>query len=160
MTRILVVADTPWVRSEVHAALTEPDTTIVDLDDPAAAAATVIRDEIDMVMVDMQVGSMGGMAVTRAIREHMLLNHFVPVPVIMLLDRSADGFLARRAGAAAWVVKPFTSQQLLDTFWKAKEREMPALDALGESALQATDKVTASDTEPAHAAPAATVEPS
>jgi AmiR/NasT family two-component response regulator len=30
----------------------------------------------------------------------------------MLLDREADGFLAKRAGADAWVVKPFQAHQL------------------------------------------------
>ncbi len=112
MTRILVVADAPWVRNEVHAALTEPDTTIVDIDDPTQTAARVLSDDIDLVIVDLQVGSMGGMAVTRAVRDHLVLAGHAPVPVVILLDRSADGFLAKRAGAAAWVVKPFTSQQL------------------------------------------------
>lgn len=132
MTRVLVVADTSWVRNEVHAALTEPDTSIVDLGDPARAASVVMEDGIDVVIVDMQVGSMGAMAVTRAVREQLLLNDREPVPVVMLLDRAADGFLAKRAGAAAWVAKPFTSQDLLAAFSQAMEREMPKLMAMAE----------------------------
>ena len=33
-------------------------------------------------------------------------------PIVLLLDRQADVFLAKRAGADAYLVKPFTSQQL------------------------------------------------
>ena len=47
---------------------------------------------------------MGGMAITRSIRE---LDE--PTPVVMLLDREADAFLAGRSGASGWVVKPFSA---------------------------------------------------
>jgi DNA-binding response OmpR family regulator len=30
--------------------------------------------------------------------------------VLLLLDRTADEFIAKRAGADRWVVKPFTAQ--------------------------------------------------
>ena len=53
---------------------------------------------------------MGGMAVTRAIRDS---EH--PVPVIILLDREADAFLAGRSGANSWITKPFTASALRAT---------------------------------------------
>jgi DNA-binding response OmpR family regulator len=31
---------------------------------------------------------------------------------VLLLDRSADSFLAKRAGADAWVIKPFHDAEL------------------------------------------------
>lgn len=63
-----------------------------------------------MIVVDLQIGSMGGMAVIRAVRE-ALAGATVP-PIIMLLDRAADAFLARRAGADAWVRKPLDGFEL------------------------------------------------
>jgi DNA-binding response OmpR family regulator len=60
----------------------------------------------------MQVGSMGGMAITRLLRDAMVGGSIDEAPIVMLLDRSADVFLAGRAGADAHLVKPFTSQQL------------------------------------------------
>lgn len=107
MSRILVVADAAWVRNEVHASLTAPDFELVDLADPAAAAAAALDGDFDAVVVDLQTGSMGGMAVTRDVRERADLRGRDHLPVVVLLDRAADAFLAKRAGAAGWVVKPF-----------------------------------------------------
>lgn len=107
MPRVLVVADDPWVRNQVHAALSVGANELIDHDDPATAAATANDESVDVAIVDLQVASMGGMAVTRAIRDR---EH--PVPVIILLDREADTFLAGRSGANAWVTKPFTASSL------------------------------------------------
>ena len=112
MTRVLVVADATWARNDVHAALTSPDFELVDLDDPTQAAAAAADGEIDAVVADLQVSSMGGMAVARAVRETATVSGGEATPVILLLDRSADAFLAGRSGAAGWVIKPFTAQQL------------------------------------------------
>ncbi len=110
MPRVLVVADEPWVRNEVHAALSEAGVDLIDHADPETVAFTAAADDIDVVLVDLQVGSMGGMAVTRAMKDAQPEGR--TVPVIMLLDRSADSFLAGRAGAEAWVTKPFDATEL------------------------------------------------
>ena len=112
MSRLLLVADAPWVRNEVHAALTGPDDEIVELTDPRVAATMAYDEAVDAVIADLQVGSMGGMAVARAVRDAAALSDERRLPVVMLLDRAADGFLARRAGADAWLTKPLTSAQL------------------------------------------------
>ena len=112
MTRVLVVADEAWTRNDVHAALTSPDYELVDHEDPKTVANTVANGSLDAVVVDLQVSSMGGMAVTRAVRENSTVRGDETTPVVLLLDRAADTFLAGRSGAAAWVVKPFTAQEL------------------------------------------------
>ena len=38
-----------------------------------------------------------------------------PVPILLLLDRDADEFLAKEAGADAWLVKPLNPLQLRRT---------------------------------------------
>jgi CheY-like chemotaxis protein len=66
----------------------------------------------------MQVGSMGGMAVVRDIRQTI-----EPRPrLVLLLDRSADTFIARRAGADAHVLKPIEAGRLREALGPA-ERE-------------------------------------
>ena len=58
---------------------------------------------------------MGGMAMTRSIKEAALSEGVREVPVVLLLDRRADAFLAKRAAAAAWLQKPFNSYELRNT---------------------------------------------
>jgi DNA-binding response OmpR family regulator len=112
MPKFLVVADAAWARNEVHAAVTDADVTLIDHDDPATAAEAAVENGVDAVIVDLQMGAMGGMAVIRDIRNVSGTRQDAGIPVVLLLDRSADVFLARRAGAAAWVTKPFTSFEI------------------------------------------------
>lgn len=110
MPRILVVADEPWVRNAVHAALSDSRIELSDLADPESASQVVADGDIDAVVADLQVGSMGGMAITRAVKD--VPQEDDPVPVVLLLDRPADAFLAGRSGADAWVTKPFSAADL------------------------------------------------
>jgi DNA-binding response OmpR family regulator len=112
MPAILVLADEPWVFDQVRSALADDRYSLTEADDPRSVAATVLEEGPDAVIVDLQVGSMGGMAVTRAVRDAFAIRNGTAPPVIMLLDRDADAFLAGRSGAAAWVRKPFGSAQL------------------------------------------------
>lgn len=112
MSSLLLVADADWVRNDVLAAVTDPGTSVDAIDDPKAAATMAAARHYDAILVDMQVGSMGGMAVVRLLHDAMATETVERTPVVMLLDRRADVFLARRAGADAYLVKPFTSQDL------------------------------------------------
>lgn len=106
----LVIADLEWVVNDVLASLPRGDWEVEVLDDPVQSGAKVAEIDPDVVIVDLQVRNMGGMAVVREIKAS-LEGEELPLLVI-LLDREVDGFLAKRAGADAWVVKPFSSHQL------------------------------------------------
>ena len=80
------------------------------LDDPTQSGANVAETDPDVVIVDLQVKNMGGMAVVREIKAS-LEGEDLP-RLVILLDREVDGFLAKRAGADAWVVKPFSAHEL------------------------------------------------
>ena len=112
MTAILLIADGEWVRNDVAAAIADPSTTLEVLDDPDRAVAFASERRFDLVAVDMQVGSTGGMATVRLLRNAMEGGRIERVPIVLLLDRTADVFLAKRAGSDAHLVKPFTSQQV------------------------------------------------
>ncbi|MGI9647156.1 MAG: response regulator transcription factor [Acidimicrobiia bacterium] len=115
MPTILVVADTPWVKNDVHAALSLPGYEIRDHEDPRSLADAVSEFAPDAVLIDLQVASMGGMAMARSLKEAALAPGFPEVPVVLLLDRSADAFLAKRAAADAWLQKPFDTEELRST---------------------------------------------
>lgn len=112
MARVLLLTDDIWVENEVRAALTDPGTVVEVTSDPETIVDAVSRHQPEVVVIDLQVRWMGGMAVVRELRAAVGNGHIPDVRMVLLLDRSADGFLARRAGADAYVVKPFTAQQL------------------------------------------------
>ena len=68
--------------------------------------------EPDVVLLDLQIGNMGGMAACLAIRQEEDMGRLDYRPVIMLLDRDADEFLASRSSADAWLVKPIDPMRL------------------------------------------------
>ena len=114
MPKVLVVADTPWVTNDVHAALGLPGFEMQDHADPRTIAEAITEFGPDLAIIDLQVAAMGGMAMTRALKQAAYSSGSGELPVILLLDRSADEFLAKRAAADSWLVKPFTAADLRD----------------------------------------------
>ena len=110
MPTALVVADGSWVTNEVRSALSVGSWHIDEINDPRTVTERLEESRVDAVIIDMQVGSKGGMAVVRSIRQATEPN--ARPRMVLLLDRSADEFLARRAGADASVFKPFDALEL------------------------------------------------
>jgi DNA-binding response OmpR family regulator len=112
MAALLLIADDEWVRNDVSAAIADPSTTLTVLDDPTDIVGTAGDRRFDLYAVDMQIASTGGMATVRLLKDAIFRGEIETAPIVLLLDRSADVFLAKRAGADAHLIKPFTSQQL------------------------------------------------
>ena len=112
MADILLVADVSWVVDSVRAALAQARFSVSVMDDPRAVADVLSESRPDVVLVDLQVGSMGGMAVTREVRDAAAVADSPRPAVILLFDRDADAFLAGRSGADGWIRKPFSSDAL------------------------------------------------
>ncbi len=120
MSTILLVADSDRVIDSVHAALSNPGTTVIDERDPEAAADVAYTQSVDAVVVDMHVGSMGAVAVAHAVRN--FATDGSPIPVTILLDREADAFLAGRSGAANWILKPASAADLRNVLTFTEKR--------------------------------------
>jgi len=110
MSKVLLVTDASWVANEVRASLSLGEWAIEEISDPRLTTSLVMEKRPDAVIVDMQVGSMGGMAVIRGIRGEV--DEADRPRTVLLLDRSADEFIARRAGADASVLKPINAYEL------------------------------------------------
>ncbi len=111
MPTILVAADAQYVRDDVVAALSgEYDMLIVEGGREIRKAVT--DHNVHMAVIDMQMGSMGGIAATMDLRLEESGGRIGHVPVLLLLDRRADVFLARRAGAEGFLIKPISPLKL------------------------------------------------
>jgi DNA-binding response OmpR family regulator len=103
---ILVAADAEWLRNEVASVLSEPDTTVRGVTRGVDVTPAVAERVPDLVILDFQIGNMGGIAACLDLRLEESADRLPRVRVLMLLDRRADVFLARRADVDGWLVKP------------------------------------------------------
>jgi DNA-binding response OmpR family regulator len=109
---ILLATDADWIVDEVTAALGGPETSFSVCRDGRAVAGVVGDREPDLVITDLQVGSMGGMAISLALRNDESVGTLPRSPILMLLDRQADVYLAQRSHADAWLIKPLDALRL------------------------------------------------
>lgn len=112
MAKILVGSDAPSLRRQVAAAIAGPGAEVLEATSGPHVVETVRRDPPSLVIVDMQMGNMGGMAVCLELQLEESYADRPHVPVLMLLDRRPDVFLARRSGAEGWLVKPLDPLRL------------------------------------------------
>jgi len=103
---VLIVSDSESVLEELRSALEDDETDIRELHAGEEVRLAVEQDPPDLVITDLQVGNMGGLAICLDLHLEESGGRIPPVPVVILLDRRADVFLARRAAAESWLVKP------------------------------------------------------
>jgi DNA-binding response OmpR family regulator len=106
MTEVLIATDADAVFAEVEASLVDERTSVVRVRTGHEVAGVVAESTPDLVVLDLQIGNMGGIAACLHLRHEAGAGRLPEVPVLMLLDRQADVFLAKRSGADGWVVKP------------------------------------------------------
>ncbi len=114
----MVAADARWVRDQVRAALVASDTEVIEADTGQAVRELVAAHQPDVVVLDMQIANMGGVAVAIDLHLEESGGRLGSVPIVLLLDREADRFLAKRAAADAELVKPFDAAVLARTVEK------------------------------------------
>jgi len=112
VTEILIASDSRSLIDELTSVLGEPDTTIRSVDNGAMVRDAVGDLEPDLVVLDLQIGNMGGMAVALDLAMEAEAGRLPEVPVLLLLDRSADIFLARHSNVEGWLVKPLDALRL------------------------------------------------
>jgi CheY-like chemotaxis protein len=109
---VLLATDADWVIDEVTAALGGPDTSFTVCREGRLVSQLVAAGKVDVVLADLQIGTMGGMAVAMALRLDESGGAVPHVPIVMLLDRAADVYLAQRSSADAWLIKPLDALRL------------------------------------------------
>lgn len=75
-----------------------------------------------VVVVDIQTGSAGGYGLTKDMGARPEL---AQIPVVMLLERAHDSWLARQAGAVSFVCKPVAATSLVRQCIEAANSSRP-----------------------------------
>ena len=110
--RVLLATDADWIHHTVDAALAGDDIELLRVNEGVEVRPAVRDGDFDLVVLDLQIGNMGGMAACMELRLDESVDLLPHVPVLMLLDRDVDAFLAARSEADGWVVKPLDSFSL------------------------------------------------
>jgi two-component system, OmpR family, response regulator BaeR len=104
---LLIATDSPSVYTDVRAAIEEPGTTIRWARSGQAVLPALQERVADLVISDLQIGTMGGLAIAMQVTLEGAAGRLEkPVPMVILLDRRPDTFLAKRTGVAGWILKP------------------------------------------------------
>jgi two-component system, OmpR family, response regulator MprA len=128
MSTIVVAADAQWVRDLVKSACTAPGQEVIEVTRGQDVREVVGGHDPDLVVLDMQIANMGGVAVAIDLRLEASAGRIPDVSILLLLDREADRFLAKRADADAELVKPVDPGTLRRTVDRLLAREVETVD--------------------------------
>ena len=109
MATVWVVDDEAPVREVLEAMLQQLGHTCSLFEDGPALLSAYRRDQVDLVISDMRMPGMDGMALLRALREkdpHVVIIFLTGYPTVQ------DGVEAIRLGASDYLTKPFRMEEI------------------------------------------------
>ncbi|HET9609651.1 MAG TPA: response regulator [Acidimicrobiales bacterium] len=112
MRDVLIATDADWIFADVDAALSDEETRVVRVRRGRDVSAAARHVEPDLIVLDLQIGNMGGIATALNLEQEFDAGTTPEAPILLLLDRPADVPLARRWGVDGWLVKPLDSFRL------------------------------------------------
>lgn len=112
MTGVLLATDSDELFVDIDAALADQNTKVWRVRSGADVLPAIRVNKPDLVILDLQIGNMGGVATCIEIRQEEGYDRLGPRPVALLLDRSADSVIASQSGADGWLVKPLDPLRL------------------------------------------------
>ena len=111
--KILVVDDSPTDLTVMATSLRRDGYLVVTASDGASAMRELERESFDLLLLDVVMPGVNGFQLCRALRKDA---RYAQLPIVLVTSKNqeADRHWGLKQGAAAYVTKPFSSQQLLD----------------------------------------------
>ncbi len=130
--RVLVVDDDPPLLRMLKRSLTAEGFEVTVAADGGAALVAAERSAPDVIVLDVAMPAIDGLAVCRRLRGRGL-----PTPILMLTARDAvaDRVAGLEAGADDYLVKPFAMQELIARLRALTRRGKPADELLSYADL-------------------------
>jgi CheY-like chemotaxis protein len=124
VTDILLATDADWLIDDVEAALGGSHL-VHRVRSGVDVVPAITQVDPALVLLDLQIGNMGGIAACIAVKQRVGMGDLEDRPVILLLDRDVDVFLAREAKADGWLVKPLDAFRTLRAIENALAGTVP-----------------------------------
>ena len=115
--RILLVDDSTSVRQVVGIALRRAGYETVEASNGKEALALLDAGKLNLIISDVNMPVMNGIEFVKAVKQHPT-SKFTPVVMLTTEGQAEKKEQGRAAGAKAWIVKPFSPEQLLDVVSK------------------------------------------
>lgn len=158
MAKILICDDDPDIVAALKIYLTNEDYTLYTASTGREALDCIRQNNIDLVLMDIMMPEMDGIAATRRIRE------FSNAPIILLTAKSEneDKVLGLNMGADDYITKPFVPMEVLArvrsqlrryTLLGGQAPEKPNVLTIGGICLDDEAKSVTVDGEPANLTP-------
>ena len=113
----LIVDDSTSMRQMVSFTMKEAGFNVLEGGNGQEALTRVEGQRVDVVITDLNMPVMDGIALIRQLRSNPLYKF---TPILMLTTESQDSKKqeGKTAGATGWIIKPFNPQQLLEVVAK------------------------------------------
>lgn len=113
----LVVDDSAAIRQLVSLSVTGAGYDVLVARNGNEALQKLSQARPDMVITDLNMPDMDGIELIRKIRS---LPDYKFIPIVMLTTEAQEEKMreGRKAGASGWIIKPFSTDQLLDVVKK------------------------------------------
>ena len=109
---ILTVDDSASMRQMIKMTLSTAGYNVIEAGDGTQGLATARASSVDLVLTDLNMPGLDGIALIRELRK---LPSYTGVPIVLLTTESdaERKQIAKAAGATGWITKPFEPQQLV-----------------------------------------------
>lgn len=131
--RTLLVSTNPRISTEVTTALLgEPDVDVLEVSTPQRALQQLDEEGgFDLVIADADTAPTGGFALAREMKARVQMGRDMP-PIVLLIAREADTFLAKWSRADAYIRKPVDPFNLAEVVRAVRDGvPVPALPHVG-----------------------------
>jgi len=110
--KVLIVDDEESIRSLVKDILEEQNFFVITCENTDEGYSRIMKSHPDLVILDVKVPRVGGLELCRILRDNPQTKN---IPIIMLTVQSSetDKVIGLEVGADDYIVKPFSSKELL-----------------------------------------------
>ena len=109
--KVLIVEDNPQNMKLLEMLLRAKDYTLLKAYDGEEALAMAIREQPDLIVMDMQLPKMSGLEVTKQLRQMPVFGH-TPIIALTAYAMRGDKEQFMEAGCNAYLSKPISTREL------------------------------------------------